>query len=89
MKPTIGDLSEKEGEPFVVGEGSAAVTVRAIPGLKYELRRADIVEAFCAAETAPPQKVVCETVATGAMVTLTDTEPPEGAAFYRVEVSVP
>ena len=46
VKPTIGDLGENEGESFVVGEGSAAVTP-------------------------------------------TDDEPPEGAAFYRVVVSVP
>ena len=91
VQPTIGELGENDGEPFVVGEGSAAVTVKAIPGLKYELRRAGALEAP-AAESAGGTVwgVVGESVvAEDATVTLTDGNPPEGAAFYRVVVSVP
>ena len=43
VKPIIGELDNGEGgvatQPFVVGEGGVAVTVKAIPGLKYELLR--------------------------------------------------
>ena len=93
VKPTIGDLVE--GKPFTVGEGSAAVTVRAIPGLKYELVRGSSVAVVCGGETPLPQvmtesrKIVCETVATGATMLLVDSEPPTDKAFYRIEVSVP
>ena len=83
VKPTIGDLDE--GEPFAVGKGAVTVTVKAIPGLKYALKRTDSLRR--AEDVAPYQTVAVET-ATGARVTLTDTEPPKGGAFYRVVVRV-
>lgn len=89
VTPMIGELSDDEGEPFTVGEGSAAVTVRAIPGLKYELRRWETLDAESAVSSKPSYQVVADKVAEDATVTLTDGEPPEGAAFYRVVVLVP
>ena len=83
VKPTIGDLDE--GEPFTVGKGAVTVTVKAIPGLKYALKRTDSLRR--GEDTAPYQTVAVET-ATGTRVTLTDTEPPKGGAFYRVVVRV-
>ena len=87
VKPTIGDLDE--GEPFAVGEGSAAVTVRAIPGLKYELRRWETLDAESAVSSKPPYQVVTDKVAEGASVTLSDDDPPADKAFYAIGVSVP
>ena len=90
VTPTIGKLDGEESEPFTVGEECVAVTVRAIPGLKYALRRGDSVVAVCGGETPPPQRVVCESVvAETTTVTLEDAEPPEGQAFYTIGVSVP
>ena len=88
VKPTIGDLDE--GELFAVGEGCAAVTVRAIPGLKYALQRTDSLRPVEGNGPYPDWGVVGEpVVAEDATVTLKDDKPPEGAAFYRVVVSVP
>ena len=92
VKPTIGEF-DGEGavatQPFAVGKGAVSVTVKAIPGLRYELVRGDTVEAVSARlESAPYQTVAVET-ATGATVTLTDDEPPAGQAFYRIVVLVP
>ena len=89
VKPTIGDLGDDAGEPFTVGEGSAAVTVRAIPGLKYELRRWETLDAESAVSSKPPYQVVADKVAEGASVTLTDDDPPADKAFYAIGVSVP
>ena len=86
VQPTIGELSEDEGEPFVVGEGSAAVKVKSIPGLKYTLKRTDSLRR--AEDVAPYQEVAVET-ATEATVTLTDDDPPADKAFYTIGVSVP
>ena len=80
VKPTIGDLDE--GEPFTLGDGSAAISVRTIPGLKYSLVRGTELGAIT-------MTVVEPTLATEAQMTLTDAEPPTGAAFYKVVVSVP
>ena len=81
VTPTIGELSEDEGEPFVVGEGRAAVTIRSIPGLKYELKRTTNL----AADFGSIGDGV-KAVGTGEPVTLEDTDPPEGQAFYNVNV---
>ena len=91
VTPTIGELSEDEGEPFVVGEGGAAVTVKAIPGLKYELRRAGSLSAPVRedADGTVWDAVGEPVVATGTAVTLEDGDPPEGQAFYTIGVSVP
>ena len=89
VKPTIGDLDE--GEPFTVGEGCAAVMVRAIPGLRYALWRAETLEAPAAENGggtvwgAVGEPVVAE----DATVTLTDDNPPADQAFYTIGVSVP
>ena len=74
-----------------------AVTVKAIPGLRYELWRAGTLEAPAAESSggtvlAPAGGTVWGVVgelvvAKDATVTLTDGNPPEGAAFYRVVVS--
>ena len=95
VQPTIGELDD--GEPFVVGEGSAAVTVKAIPGLRYGLERGTALSAPAAESSGGTVLgggtvwgVVGESVvAEDATVTLTDSNPPEGAAFYRVAVSMP
>ena len=82
VKPTIGDLGDDAGEPFTVGEGSAAISVRTIPGLKYSLVRGAELGAIT-------MTVVEPTLATEAQMTLTDAEPPTDKAFYRIDVSVP
>ena len=95
VKPIIGELDDGEGgvatQPFVVGEGGVAVTVKAIPGLKYELLRTGALAAPAAENGGGTVwGVVGEpVVAKDATVTLKDGNPPEGAAFYRVVVSVP
>ena len=83
VKPTIGDLDE--GKPFVVGKGAVTVMVRAIPGLKYELRRGVKIGSGGIIDPALPGDPV---IATGTRVTLTDGEPPNGGAFYRVVVKI-
>ena len=77
------------GEPFVVGEGSVSVTVKAIPGLKSTLKRTDSLRR--AEGVAPYQDwgaVGEPVVATGPTVTLTDDNPPTDQAFYRIVVRV-
>lgn len=89
VRPTIGDLSGCGGEvvvaalPFVVGD-KTTVTVKAIPGLTYELRRGSTVEAV--REDADPAMVANET-ATNTLVTLTDDKPPADRAFYVIRVT--
>ena len=86
---SFGDLGDDASEPFMVGEGSAAVTVKAIPGLKYTLKRTDSLRGV--EDNAPYQEwldVASET-ATGTTVTLTDDKPPADKAFYTIGVSVP
>ena len=83
VTPTIG---EGVDNPFVVGEGAVTVAVKAIPGLKYELRRGVKIGSGGIIDPALPGEPV---VATGTTVTLTDANPPNGGAFYRVVVSVP
>ena len=68
----------------MVGEGSVAVTVKAIPGLKYTLLRAEVIGSGGFVETALP--VGEPVVATGATVTLEDGDPPADKAFYKVNV---
>ena len=63
-----------------------AVTVKAIPGLKYTLKRTDSLRR--AEDVAPYQEVAVET-ATGPTVTLEDGDPPADKAFYTIGVSVP
>ena len=93
VQPIIGKLDGEDAatQPFVVGEGGVEVTVKAISGLKYELVRTGALAAPAAENGggtvwgAVGEPVVAE----DATVTLTDGNPPEGAAFYRVVVSVP
>ena len=84
---------EAAGEPFIIwlnddddaegtGDGSAAISVRTIPGLKYSLVRGAELGAII-------MTVVEPTLATEAQMTLTDAEPPTDKAFYRIDVSVP
>ena len=70
----------------MVGEGAVDVTVQAIPGLKYTLKRTDSLRR---AEGVAPYQVVADKVAEGTTVTLTDGDPPTDQAFYRIVVSVP
>ena len=69
---------------------SAAVTVKAIPGLKYELRRAETLPApHSEGAAGTVWGVVGEPVAAdGTTVTLEDGDPPANKAFYRVVVSM-
>ena len=93
VKPTIGDL-DGEGavatQPFAVGKGTVTVTVKAIPGLRYELRRRETLSAPVGegADGTGWDEVGESVVATGTRVTLTDANPPKGGAFYRVVVRV-
>ena len=91
VTPTIGKLDGEESEPFTVGEECVAVTVRAIPGLKYTLRRAGSLTAPVGEDADGTVWGVVDkpVVATEATVTLEDAEPPEGQAFYTIGVSVP
>ena len=73
-----------------VGEGCVAVAVKAIPGLKYTLKRTDSLRR--AEGVAPYQDwgaVGEQVVAEATTVTLTDGDPPTDQAFYRIVVSVP
>ena len=73
--------------PFVVGEGSVEVAIKSIPGLKYTLVRGESVEEVCGCEGTPaPKGIVAQEVAKDATVTLKDANPPEGQAFYNVNV---
>ncbi len=76
VTPKIGELDA--GEPFVVGEGEVAVTIKTIPGLKYSLIRG--------AELGKIDTTVVTTLATSAETTLKDEKPPAGKAFYQVGV---
>lgn len=62
-----------------------AVTVMAIPGLKYTLWREGKAALLGGTEGWTDQPA--SDVAGATTVTLKDAEPPEGAAFYRVVVS--
>ena len=63
--------------------------VRAIPGLKYTLQWTDSLRRSEGVSPDPEWGEVKSAIVTGTLVTLTDEEPPEGQAFYRVGVSVP
>ena len=67
----------------------AAVTVRAIPGLKYTLNRTDSLRRVGNVAPCLEWSVVASETANGAVVTLTDDNPPADKAFYKVVVSVP
>ena len=73
----------------MVGEGCVEVTAKAIPGLKYTLKRTDSLRRAEGVTSDQQWGEVKSVIATGTSVTLTDEEPPEGQAFYRVGVSVP
>ena len=76
VTPKIGELDA--GEPFVVGEGEVAVTIKTIPGLKYSLIRG--------AELGKIDTTVVTTLATESQMTLKDGDPPADKAFYNVSV---
>lgn len=81
LRPELGDAGD-EVAPLDVGE-DVSVCVKAIPGLTYRLVRG-----------ATPDGIDLESdpfaaeKATSARVSLTDSEPPAGAAFYRVTADV-
>ena len=83
VRPSIGDLDA--GKPFAVGDGRVSVTVRAIPGLKYELRRGTTLRGE--GGVLPYQRVGAPVTAEASRVTLTDENPPEGRAFYVITVT--
>ena len=93
VKPTIGEL-DGEGavatQPFAVGKGAVTVTVKAIPGLRYELRRRETLSAPVGegADGTGWDEVGEPVVATGTRVALTDANPPKGGAFYRIVVKI-
>ena len=64
--------------------------MKAIPGLRYELRRAGTLSAPRGEGAAGTVwSVVGEpVVAEATMVTLTDANPPEDGAFYRIVVNI-
>ncbi len=76
VTPKIGELDA--GEPFVVGTGEVAVTIKTIPGLKYSLIRG--------AELGKIDTTVVTTPATESQMTLKDENPPTNNAFYKVGV---
>ena len=65
---------------------TVTVAVKAIPGLKYELRRGVKIGSGGIIDPALPGDPV---IATGTRVTLSDDEPPADKAFYVIGVSVP
>ena len=69
-----------------VGKGAVTVAVKAIPGLKYELRRGVKIGSGGIIDPALPGDPV---IATGTRVTLSDDNPPADNAFYVIGVSVP
>ena len=77
-KPTFVEATE-DVKPFEVGE-DAAVTIKAVPGLKYALVRGATVDAITTT-------VVEATVATEQTLKLADAEKLPNAAFYKVQVS--
>ena len=79
----LGDAGASAALPFVVGD-TAAVTVRAIPGLTYELWRGASVGAVREGED---RTVVASETATTTRVTLTDDKPPADKAFYVIQVA--
>ena len=87
VKPTI---LLRQGYGGQVEDSGVLVTMRAIPGLRYELRRRETLSAPVGegADGTGWDEVGEPVVATGTRVTLTDTEPPKGQAFYRVVVRV-
>ena len=76
--PVIGE--EGVETPFVVGE-SAEVTIKAIPGLYYQLIRGGVVTEI--------GKFVDEKTLEGVVltITLTDDDKPSAGAFYKVGVT--
>ena len=64
-----------------------AVTVMAIPGLKYTLWREGKAALLGGTEGWTDQPA--SDVAGATTVKLVDSEPPKGQAFYRITVSVP
>ena len=77
-KPAFVEATE-DVKPFEVGE-DAAVTIKAVPGLKYALVRGATVDAITTT-------VVEAAVATEQTLKLEDTTPKADAAFYKVQVS--
>ena len=77
-KPAFAEATE-DVKPFEVGE-DAAVTIKAVPGLKYALVRGNTVDAITTT-------VVEATVAKEQTLKLEDKTPKADAAFYKVQVS--
>jgi len=82
LKPLIA-AADAESEPFEVSD-DVSVGVKSIPGLVYRLARGTTPDGI---DTAAANAVAQET-ATSSRVSLTDEEPPAGAAFYRVTVDL-
>lgn len=82
LKPLIA-AADAESEPFEVSD-DVSVGVKSIPGLVYRLARGMTPDGIDTAAA----KAVAQEAATSSRVSLTDEEPPAGAAFYRVTVDV-
>jgi len=86
LDPTVATPRPTEAggtiEPFVVVEGSAALGVKTIPGLTYQLIRGTAVDAV----DTPLETEGARVFATEAATELSDTEKPVGKAFYKVRV---
>ena len=82
LKPLIA-AADAESEPFEVGD-DVSVGVKSIPGLVYRLARGMTPDGI----NTVAENAVATEAATSSRVSLTDEEPPAGAAFYRVTVDV-
>ena len=82
LKPQLSDAGD-EVAPLDVGE-KVSVGIKSIPGLVYRLARGMTPDGI---NTVAENAVATET-ATSSRVSLTDEEPPAGAAFYRVTVDL-
>lgn len=82
LKPLIA-ASDAESEPFEVSD-DVSVGVKSIPGLVYRLARGMTPDEI----NTVAENAVATEAATSSRVSLTDEEPPAGAAFYRVTVDL-
>ena len=79
LKPTPTDSSDATTPPFVVGD-DVSVGIKAIPGLVYRLVRGTELNSITS--------TIATKKATSSRISLSDNDPLEGAAFYKITVDV-
>ena len=84
VTPELADATD-DVTPFAVASGSVSATVKAIPGLTYQLLGSTKVQAASAFDTTNP--VAEETAGTDGTVTLKDEEATDTAKFYTIRVT--